>query len=1047
MINYKQIEKLHESVQGSVVLKVKNTDTGEICVLKLIGQLSDKLNKLIFTREVAALRKLNQFDDVVKIYDSSNRLRYKKQSGYGAILLELVDGHPLNTVDFSGFSDLDKVTICKNSAMATLHAHQCGILHRDIKPSNIMLDESTNKIKMIDFGSSKLKAIVDEETTHWVFTPGFVAPEVANGHESTEKSDIYSLGAVFYYIFLGEVPIREHVSQTLESSAILPEMRKLLLRMLTLSPDDRIDEMQDVLNILEDIIGNLNTSAYNYWFYVDSGKLDDLKRSYTVERTMTFQQLLSAYLPHEFDTMHGSYHKNYGVYEFVGKSLFMQCTYDTDKRLFNVVKLYEIPIDRCSKLRSFFGLIEGKRNFIGFGTPTSGRNSNNKLKVQLHNHAEERDSLDSKNRLFEELFGKWRDSITESLESIKDKLVQIDYDDYWFEQGRLSLLMKSIRGIEIDSLTEDNHFLFDAPDSSDHRTIPIGYFEDYYLEDEDSVLVLSLDRNASQGKLIPLLDANTTILENYRRHTVSYRRQLAAISALKNDEYNTTGLKDIILELSEPTSTHSIQSLKYYDTELNDSQKQAIKKAIYSNNISLIQGPPGTGKTSVIAELIHQIIDKEAQSDILPKILIVSQSHTAVDNILERVMHFNHSQKQRIVRIGKKEDVSDSVASLYMIDAIRDDILTNVRTSSTHYIGERIKMLSQSDIDDKKAAESKEASLRTWLNVKELNEDWLLRCGDYSSLRYQIVNTATIIAGTCIGFLSDENVREMTFDFVIVDEAAKATTPELLVSIVKAKKIVLVGDQNQLPAFADSSLSELAVELVKDPKHRIFDILYDSLPDSHKQFLTTQYRMCSTIGNLISTVFYDGKIITGVDDKDRQHGISRFAGKAIVWIDTSRLPNHGSNGVPGGSSYNISEVRIVRELLNYINRQENAKSLDVGIITGYRAQKDSLNKTYKNGDYGNIGNVDINTLDAFQGRENDIIVYSTVRTSGNIVFLQERERVNVAFSRARRLLIICGDLCFFESWTGSPNTFIEIVQYLRSNPDVCQILDAREVLK
>lgn len=1047
MINYEPIERLHKSGQGSVVLKVKNTDTGEICVLKLIGQLNDKVNKLIFKREVAALRKLNQFDDIVKIYDSSDKLGYNGQSGYGAILLELLDGQSLNMVDFSAFSDLDKIIVCRNSAKAVLHAHQCGILHRDLKPSNIMLMNNDTRIKMIDFGSSKLKAIVDEETTHRIFSTGYVAPEVAQGQEATEKSDIYSLGAVFYYIFHLSPPANDQIESFIASEAIIPEMQSLLRQMLAHNPEDRIEDMQAVVDLLDAIIGQLNTNAFNFRFSIDSSKLEELKRQYIVEKSMTHQQFLSVYLPEEFFTMHGMYNQEKRTYEFIGDSLYMECKYNNSKRQFDATRLYEIPLDRRSKLQRIFGLVEGKKDFIGFGAFVSGQNHSNRLKTQLHNYADERNSLESKNRLFEELFGKWRESIIESFESIKEKSIQIEYSDYWFEEDKLSLCLESLKGIDIDNLTQETHFVFDTPENQKVKTIPIGCFEDYYYEDENSILVMSLGKNVTQARLIPFLQEKLAILEDYKKHTVALRRQLAAITALKNDEYNTAGLKDIILELSAPTSTHSIQSLKFKNASLNDSQQQAVKKAIYSNNISLIQGPPGTGKTSVIAELIQQILAKAATSDTHPKILVVSQSHTAVDNILEKLSSWSRAQNLRIVRIGKKGDVSDSVASQYLVDAIKDSIFSNVQASSSSFIQEKIDLLSPSDSDDQKARESKEASLMTWKNAQEIHEDWLKRCGDYISLRYQIINTATIIAGTCIGFLSDENVRDMAFDYVIVDEAAKATTPELLVSIIKAEKIVLVGDQNQLAPFADAALSELAVLLVKNPKYRIFDILYDSLPNTHKQFLATQYRMCSTIGNLISTVFYDGKIITGVADKDRKHDIPRFAGKSIVWIDTTKLPNHDSSRVAGGSSYNLTEVHIIRKLLDEMNGQENAPNLDIGIITGYKAQKDSINKVYRNGNFKNIGNVDINTLDAFQGRENDIIIYSTVRTNGSLGFQQEKERVNVAFSRAKRLLIVCGDMNFFETWVGPTNKFVEIVQYLRSNPNTCQVINAQEVIR
>ncbi|HEX2938570.1 MAG TPA: AAA domain-containing protein, partial [Ruminiclostridium sp.] len=794
-------------------------------------------------------------------------------------------------------------------------------------------------------------------------------------------------------------------------------------------------------------IGCLNISNHTFWFIVDSEKLSGLKRQFTVERSMTYPQFLSTYLANEFLTMHGIYNAREEIYEFIGNELYMSCSYKKEERAFKAEKLYCIPIDKCTKLQRIFGDIEGKKCFAGFGSPITGKNDSNQLEVQLRNYNEERQTLESKNNLFEELFGKWRQSILEEFETLKDKSIQINYNDSWFEGNRLYINLNSIKGIDVDDLSSEIHFVFDTPQNPKEKTIPIGYFEDVIFEEDKSVMVIALDRGVSSRKIRPFLEAKMVIFEDYGKKSIALKRQLSAITALKNNEYNSAGLKDIILELASPTSTHSIISLKYFNQKLNDSQRYAVEKSIYSNSISLIQGPPGTGKTSVISEILQQILAKSAPSDIPPKILVVSQSHTAVDNILEGISSWNKQDKVRVVRIGKKSKVSKDVATNYLVDAIKDKLFVNVHSSSTEFIKHKLDSYTIYESDDQRVQESKLASLAIWKEVKEIHDDWLKRCGDYNSLRYQIVNSATIIAGTCIGFLSDENVRDMTFDYVIVDEAAKATTPELLVSIVKADKIVLVGDQNQLPPFADSNLSVLATMLVKDPKYRLFDILFDSLPDTHKQFLATQYRMCSTIGNLISTVFYDGKIITGVEDRDRLHGISRFTGAAIAWIDTSKLEKHDSKKEAGGSSYNFAEVGIIRNLLEEMNAQENAESLDIGIITGYRAQKEALLKVYKNGDYKKIGNVDINTLDAFQGRENDIIIYSTVRTNGSIGFQQEKERINVAFSRAKCLLIVCGDIQFFESWSGGENKFVDVIQYLRNNSQTCVIVDAQEVIQ
>lgn len=176
---------------------------------------------------------------------------------------------------------------------------------------------------------------------------------------------------------------------------------------------------------------------------------------------------------------------------------------------------------------------------------------------------------------------------------------------------------------------------------------------------------------------------------------------------------------------------------------------------------------------------------------------------------------------------------------------------------------------------------------KKWEAVKQIQEDWLKRLVDQNSLDYQMIRSAVVIAGTCVGFLSNEVIKDMSFDYVIIDEAAKATTPELLVSIIKATKIILVGDQNQLPAYADAEVSPTLANLTKNPDYRLFDILYNSLPDTHKQILTTQYRMIENIGNLISKVFYNGIIDTGCNDDEKQHGLSRYRGKSIVWFDTS----------------------------------------------------------------------------------------------------------------------------------------------------------------
>ena len=136
---------------------------------------------------------------------------------------------------------------------------------------------------------------------------------------------------------------------------------------------------------------------------------------------------------------------------------------------------------------------------------------------------------------------------------------------------------------------------------------------------------------------------------------------------------------------------------------------------------------------------------------------------------------------------------------------------------------------------------------------------------------------------------------------------------------------------------------------------------------------------------------------------------------------------------------NEEEKRIILDILKDLKATNELDNLDIGIITGYSGQKEILRNAVKAMGYDKIAQIDINVLDAFQGRENDIIIYSTVRTRDSIGFQKEKERVNVAFSRAKKLLIICGDLDFFYNYDDPNNKFIEIIDYIKTH-EHCKVI-------
>lgn len=167
-----------------------------------------------------------------------------------------------------------------------------------------------------------------------------------------------------------------------------------------------------------------------------------------------------------------------------------------------------------------------------------------------------------------------------------------------------------------------------------------------------------------------------------------------------------------------------------------------------------------------------------------------------------------------------------------------------------------------------------------------------------------------------------------------------------------------------------------------------------------------------------------------------------YMANSIIWFDTSENRRRKQKKTKGNSFMNEEEKRIILDILDDLKKSNELDNQDIGIITGYSGQKDILRNSVKAIGYDKIAQIDINVLDAFQGRENDIIMYSTVRTDNSIGFQKEKERVNVAFSRAKKLLIICGDLNFFYNYNNPNNKFIEIIDYIRTH-DHCKIISCK----
>ena len=330
---------------------------------------------------------------------------------------------------------------------------------------------------------------------------------------------------------------------------------------------------------------------------------------------------------------------------------------------------------------------------------------------------------------------------------------------------------------------------------------------------------------------------------------------------------------------------------------------------------------------------------------------------------------------------------------------------------------------------------------KEWLSLlKAANEH------DLDEIRKLYVQHANVIGTTCVASARRDFMEEYpVFDVVIIDEVSKATPPELLLPMLKGKKIILVGDHHQLPPlvgqetleeFLEESVNQQEkVELKKLLEESLFERLFRTLPKQNKTMLGIQYRMHETIMETITPFYADGdyRLQCGITDSnvERNHGVeSRYvkSNDHLLWFDMPNEPNYFENKVTGGTSrYNQSELTMVKKLL--IDLDESVgKTKDmgimnlqfkksVGVISFYGEQVKRIDRLIQQELMPQHLHCRTGSVDKFQGMEMDIIILSFVRNhkdkSGDIGFARDYRRLNVALSRARELLIIVGSAEMF----------------------------------
>ena len=478
----------------------------------------------------------------------------------------------------------------------------------------------------------------------------------------------------------------------------------------------------------------------------------------------------------------------------------------------------------------------------------------------------------------------------------------------------------------------------------------------------------------------------------------SYRTMFDALERAAKAKGNRLAyLRDLFYTPQMKTERFSFASMRF--PYLNSTQEEAVNEVLRTKDVMVVHGPPGTGKTTTLVEAIYETLMRESQ------VLVCAQSNMAVDWISEKLV----DRGVNVLRIGNPSRVNDKMLSFtyerrfeahpdypdlwQLRKTIRE--MRNHRHRGDDSFHQKIERLK-----------SRAAEIEIRINAELFGE-------------------ARVIASTLVGS-ANRLLHGMRFTSLFIDEAAQALEAACWIPMRRVSRVILAGDHCQLPPTI-KSLAAMHGGLDKTLMQRI--------AENHPEVVTllrVQYRMNEQIMRFSSDWFYGGKVESAPSVRHR--GILDYD-NPIVWIDSKdTLPSPGDENTEPETVSNRYHEEFIGESFGRINKPEAELTLatlqelfdkigrarileeriDVGIISPYRAQVQYLRQLIRRREYYKPYRslISVNTVDGFQGQERDIIIISLVRSNeqGQIGFLRDLRRMNVAITRARMKLIIIGDV-------------------------------------
>ncbi|PIY13272.1 MAG: IGHMBP2 family helicase [Flexibacter sp. CG_4_10_14_3_um_filter_32_15] len=508
----------------------------------------------------------------------------------------------------------------------------------------------------------------------------------------------------------------------------------------------------------------------------------------------------------------------------------------------------------------------------------------------------------------------------------------------------------------------------------------------------------------------------------------TYREMNYTIEKVKNAKNDRLEeFRELFLGEKEPTfdkleeEKNENITFEHETNNLNDSQKKAVQNILAAQDIAIIHGPPGTGKTTTLVAAIVETLKTERQ------IMVCAPSNTAVDWLTEKL----NAQNVKVTRLGHPARVSDTLEHLTLDGKIEK------HPDYKYYKN----MLKQSEQMRRKALKFKrnfgkqERNERQHMlrDAKRLKQD-ALKLEEYISKH--VLENSQVLACTLAGSAS-YMLNHRTFSTLFIDEAAQALEGATWIPILKANRVVMAGDHQQLPP---------TIKSLKAAKSGLENTLFEKIIKKHPQsahMLSVQYRMNEQIMEFSNQKFYKGNL--KAFETNKNHVLYQNLAP-VEFVDTAGCGFSEIQDEETLSRYNPKEAKLVvshlerlfEEILQKIetkeieNPKEFIDNFSVGVLSTYKAQVYLLRDLIRKNDLltNYFNQITIHTVDGFQGQEREVMYISLVRSNekGEIGFLKDLRRFNVAITRAKKRLVVFGD----SATLGSDEFYKDFLDYAES---------------